>query len=306
MEEKSNWNISTQQIRIFLKAVELKNFTQVANYFNFTPSMVSKTIAALEADLELTLFTRKPHELAPTPAGVFLAKEWRQYIVSIGNSIEKARSYQNEQARKIVLGFVDSSVAMDELISRSVREYSADNPNVCVSVEKHDMHRAVELLNSGMLDVVQTSGIEVPYLEEHGLLWEKVCDSGIAAYVPKQNPLFERDSLDFSDVKEQRFLSLDPLMHPAYHKWMTSLCGQHGFVPDIAATFRTVRSLMFNLKLQNYIFIGDSITADWCDEDLKMFVLPERSFTLVAWRSNEMEEVVRFKDYLRTVYPKEY
>lgn len=37
MSNKALYNISTQQIQIFLKAVELKNFTQVANYFNYTP-----------------------------------------------------------------------------------------------------------------------------------------------------------------------------------------------------------------------------------------------------------------------------
>lgn len=75
MNERHTWNISTQQIQIFLKAVELKNFTQVAKFFNFTPSMVSKTITALEDELDVKLFNRKPHELTPTPAGELLAKE---------------------------------------------------------------------------------------------------------------------------------------------------------------------------------------------------------------------------------------
>ena len=34
-------NISLQQIQIFLKVMELRNFTRVAEYYNFTVSMIS-------------------------------------------------------------------------------------------------------------------------------------------------------------------------------------------------------------------------------------------------------------------------
>lgn len=306
VSDKNIWNISTQQIQIFLKAVELRNFTQVANFFNFTPSMVSKTISALENDLDMQLFTRKPHELSPTPTAIFLAKEWRQYINSITNSIARAKAYQKGSLQKLVLGFVDSSTVIDDLIRHTVTEYSSQNTNINISVEKHDMHRAVELLNSGMLDIVQTSGIEVPYLEEHGLFWEKVCDSDVAVYIPKRNPLFYTDSLDFYELKEQSFLSLDSLMHPSYHTWLISLCREYGFVPNITATFRTVRSLMFNLKLQDHIFIGDTITSDWCDDTLKMTILPEKSFTIIAWRDRDNRELLDFKEYLKMMYPPHY
>ncbi|MDO4556943.1 MAG: LysR family transcriptional regulator [Lachnospiraceae bacterium] len=302
LDEKNIYHVSTQQIQIFLKAVELKNFTQVANYFNFTPSMISKTITSLENNTGLKLFVRKPHELTPTPAALFLAKEWRQYIVSISNSITKAHAYQNDSLRKIVLGFVDSSSTVDELIGNSISEYLKCNPNINISVEKHDMHRAAELLNSGMLDMIITSAIETPFLDEHDLPWEKIYDTSAAVYIPKGNDLFGRASLTFQDLKGQPFLSLNPLMHPSYHSWLFSTCEKHGFIPHITAEFRTVRSLMFNLKLNQNIFLGDSITSDWCDDNLKMFLLPEESFTLISWRKDHTRELNDLKNHLKCVY----
>jgi DNA-binding transcriptional LysR family regulator len=300
------WNISTQQIQIFLKAVEVKNFTKVANHFNFTPSMVSKTITALENELDLQLFIRKPHELTPTPAGNFLATEWRPTIAALGDSILKAQTFQNEERHTFVLGFVDSSTVVDALIRRSILSYTDTHPEITLTAEKHDMHRAVELLNTGMLDIALTSEIEVSYLEDHHLPWEKVCTTSVAVFVPRGNPLFDRASLTFDDLREQAFYSLNPMMHPCYAAWLNDLCGRHGFIPRIAATFRTVRSLMFNLKLNEHLFVGDSITSDWCDDDLKMFILPEKSFTLVAWRRDDIKALVDLKDYLKTVYPPEY
>ena len=86
-------------------------------------------------------------------------------------------------------------------------------------------------------------------------------------------------------------------MHPTYNAWLNNLCVEHGFTPNITLTYRTVRSLLFGLKLQNHIFIGDTInSADWCDENLKSFPLPGEAFTLVAWRKGCSKEILRFKD----------
>ncbi|MCC2253827.1 LysR family transcriptional regulator [Ruminococcus sp. CLA-AA-H200] len=300
MNNGNNWNISTQQIQIFLKAVELRNFTKVAEYFNFTPSMVSKTISTLEEELDLKLFVRKPHELTPTQAARILSDEWRQLIASIGNSILKARASQDKALSKIVLSFVDSSLKIDESISRFILEYKKARPSVHIIAEKHDMHRAVELLNHGMVDIVFTSAIELPYLEEHGLLWEKAYDTNVAVYVPQDNPLFQRDSLTLDDLKEESLIAFDFTMHPSYREWLYKICGAHGFMPYVAATFRTVRSLLFNLKLNSMVFIGETVNRDWQDENLKEFILPEKSFCLVGWGNGAGREVLAFKDYIRS------
>ncbi|MBQ6582788.1 MAG: LysR family transcriptional regulator [Mogibacterium sp.] len=305
MNSYTNLNISTQQIQIFLKAVELKNFTQVANYFNYTPSMVSKTIASMESELGIRLFDRKPHELVPTPAAKMLARDWRHFIASFTSSISRARAYQNEMESRIIFGFVDSSDTVDRLISEAIRDYSAAHPSIRITAEKHDMHRSVELLNSGMLDVIQTSATEVPYLDSHGLKWEKAIDTRVAVYVPRSCPLFERESISPQDLRDQPILALDPMMHPTYSQWMYELCGDYGFTPNIAATFRTVRSLRFSLGLMDAVFIGDSITNDWCrdDENLKLFLLPDKSFTVLAWRDGASDALLDFKEYMKTVYP---
>ena len=48
MSGEYRWKISTQQIGIFLKSMKMRNLRQVADYYNYTPSTVSKTIMSLE------------------------------------------------------------------------------------------------------------------------------------------------------------------------------------------------------------------------------------------------------------------
>lgn len=297
------YNITTQQIQIFLKAVEMKNFSQVANYFNFTPSMISKTISALEEEMNLVLFIRKPHNLSPTPAAEYLTKEWRQIIASINHSIERAQMIKEDKKSRIILGFVDSSNKIDQIIMKSIREYTCICPNISISIEKHDMHRAAELLCSGLLDIIITSDIEASYLNEHKISWERLIETDVVVYVPSSNPLFEKESITFDDLKEQTFLSLNPVMHPSYNTWLFKTCKNHGFQPEIVASYRTVRSLMFSLNLYEHLFIGDSITSDWCSENLKMFHLNEKSFSLIAWRNTYDDEcILNFKAFIKHVF----
>ncbi len=304
VQDKS-FDISIRQIQIFLKAVELRNFTKVAEHFSFTPSMVSKTISSIEDVLQLQLFVRKPHELTPTPAAEQLTKEWQRLVGSFKYGIKKAQSIQNGLADKIMLGFVDSSDTVDAFMKETLLAYKAVAPDMDVIAEKHDMHRLSELLRNGMLDIIQTSSFETAYLEEYGISWEQISVSNAAAFVPRGNPLFERESLSFEDLIGQPLFALDANMHPTYTAWLNDLCRQYGFEPNIVGTYRTVRSMLFGLKLHDSIFIGDSITSDWCDDTLRCFPLPEKVFSLLAWKSPASPSLRQFKDFLKGRYTEE-
>lgn len=302
MEHYDGRNITMEQICIFLKAVQLRNFSQVATLFNFTPSKISKTIQSMEDELGITLFIRKPHELTPTPAAMLLADEWRQITGSYDHALRKVRMFQKEESIKILLSFVDSSVQMDSIIKQVIRNYADIQPDVRIVAEKHDMHRSVELINFGMLDLAITNEMELPYLNEHGIKWEKLMDTEVVAYVPRTNPLFYRENIDFGDLKDMPLVGLDSKMHPTYNQWLHALCNSYGFVPNIKSYFRTVRSLVFNLDLQDYIFIGDSITSDWAGNDLKEFILPEKSSVIIAYRKEISKRVQAFKKYLKDLW----
>lgn len=299
MEHYDGRNITMEQICIFLKAVQLRNFSQVATLFNFTPSKISKTIQSMEDELGITLFIRKPHELTPTPTAMLLADEWRQITGSYDHALRKVRMFQKEESIKILLSFVDSSVQMDSIIKQVIRNYADIQPDVRIVAEKHDMHRSVELINFGMLDLAITNEMELPYLNEHGIKWEKLMDTEVVAYVPRTNPLFYRENIDFGDLKDMPLVGLDSKMHPTYNQWLHALCNSYGFVPNIKSYFRTVRSLVFNLDLQDYIFIGDSITSDWAGNDLKEFILPEKSSVIITYRKEISKRVQAFKKYLK-------
>ncbi|MBQ6582194.1 MAG: LysR family transcriptional regulator [Mogibacterium sp.] len=299
MNENHIWKLSTQQVAIFLKAMEYRNFRKAAEFYHYTPSTVSKTIAALEEELGITLFDRGPNELVPTAAALQLAEDWRLLLGSINNSILRARNLERGDQRKLAIGIVDSAEYVDEAVREVVLRFREKHPDIEVVVEKHDMHRLVELLNVGMLDIVYSSAMEISYLAEHFLPWERVKKTHVAAFVPRSNQLYERDSIDWTDLMTEELVGLDPLMHPGYSKWLTELCGAHGFIPILTSTYRTVRSLKYSLSMNDRIFIGETITEEWGTGEMRSFVFPDESFTLLAWRQKQKPEFEEIREALR-------
>jgi DNA-binding transcriptional LysR family regulator len=284
-------NISFQQIQIFLKSVELRNYTKVAEYFNFTPSMISKTIALIETEIGLQLFVRGFHELSPTPAAQVLAFEWESILKLVENSIDKAQSCQKGIKTLINIGFIDSSSKVDNTIMQLINDYYGLNPDVDIRVEKFDMHELVERLRKGLLDIIITALHESPSLDAYRIPWNLLFETNMAIYASKTSKLFEKDDIEYGDLKDESFLVLSPAQNAHYYAFFDLFCKKNGITPQIAMSFTNVRSMQYNLKLGKGIFIGDSLTSDWIDDDIKQFVLPDKIGTIIGWRDNINEKI---------------
>lgn len=291
-------NISLQQIQIFLKVVELRNYTRVAEYLNFTVSMISKTIANMEKETGLILFLRKPRGLVPTPAAMVLASQWHSIIATVEQSLEKAHVAQNGARTVLNLGLIDSSSEMDQRMDQCLALFEEAYPNTDIRVEKLDMHELVERLNSGGLDVVCTGHHEGAALDAYGLPWKMLVTCPLSVYVPKTSPLFERETLQFSELRSERFVIPSPVQHPHYFAVLDSLCRKYGFSPRIGFTVDNVRSMTYSLQRQKGVVLSCAVTGNWANEDIKRFDLPEQGGILVGWGRSPCKQTLQFVEYM--------
>lgn len=291
-------NISLQQIQIFLKVVELRNYTRVAEYLNFTVSMISKTIANMEKETGLILFLRKPRGLVPTPAAMVLASQWQSIISTVEESLEKAHVAQNGARTVLNLGLIDSSSEMDQRMDQCLARFEEENPNTDIRVEKLDMHELVERLNSGGLDAICTGHHEGAALDAYGLHWKMLVKCPLSVYLPKTSPLFHRENLNFSELRSERFVIPSPVHHPHYYAVLDSLCRKYGFSPRIGFTVDNVRSMTYSLQRQKGVVLSCAITGNWVNEDVKRFDLPEQGGILVGWGRSPCKQTLQLVEYM--------
>lgn len=87
-------------IRIFLKVVEAKSFVKAANLLELTPSAISKSVSALEAELGTQLLKRSTRSLSLTQDGAMFYERCRQLSDEYDDIEATLRgTYQSPQGR---------------------------------------------------------------------------------------------------------------------------------------------------------------------------------------------------------------
>ncbi|TIR82155.1 MAG: LysR family transcriptional regulator, partial [Mesorhizobium sp.] len=97
-------------------AVRSGSFTAAAREFNVTQPSISRSIAQLEADLGVALFTRGPTGLSPTPEGRALYSAVREGFDGIEEAIGTIK--RNSAAKPVVTLSLSSSLATHWFVPR--------------------------------------------------------------------------------------------------------------------------------------------------------------------------------------------
>lgn len=83
-------NINQDQLNIFKTVIETGSFSAAARKLGKVPSAVSMSIANLEIDLNLTLFTRIGREPVPTPQALTLYEKTDQLLIEMNQWKQQA------------------------------------------------------------------------------------------------------------------------------------------------------------------------------------------------------------------------
>ena len=142
-------------IKFFCRAVEAKSFTSAAHGLDVPPSVLSKTVSSLEAELRFTLFNRSTRRLSLTDAGTAYYEYCRQLMRDMEEAEALARDGTVQAAGTLRIGF---HPAFRTFLCRRIGEFLAANPSV--NVELAITNSPATLLDEG-LDVVIRVG-EIP------------------------------------------------------------------------------------------------------------------------------------------------
>ena len=107
--ESSLAGISIQQILVFLEVAEQGGFAKASTVLNMTQSAVSKCIARMEKELEITLFERTTREIHLTDAGRILYHDWKMQVKAMHDSYLEAASVQNQIYQILHIGILNTA-----------------------------------------------------------------------------------------------------------------------------------------------------------------------------------------------------
>jgi LysR family transcriptional regulator, regulator for bpeEF and oprC len=138
-------------IATFLRVVEAKSFAQAANLLNLTPSAVSKSISALEAELGVQLLKRSTRTLNLTEDGSIFYERCRKLLCEYDEIESTLRgSYQMPQGRlRIDMPIVVARFIILPALPEFLRRY----PKIQLELGVND--RPIDLIQEGYDAVVR-------------------------------------------------------------------------------------------------------------------------------------------------------
>lgn len=152
-------DISFDLIKIFINVAKHQSFSKTARQLNMTQSAISQSIARLENQLDIKLFTRSNGKIQLTEQGLLLYEEASLGERSFLLGISKALNFTPSNAKN--LNIKSSSSYFKTFLNPIINNIIASYPNLHINMKRnlHDYNSQESLLN-GTLDICITDKID--------------------------------------------------------------------------------------------------------------------------------------------------
>lgn len=183
-----------RQLKAFVKAAELLNFTEAAKTVFVTQSSFSQSIRQLEEELDVKLFHRNSHEVTLTQAGV----ELLPYAILTIQKAEDCKSrivdLKNMRIGTLNVGVTYSfSALMVETMENFMRKY----PGIKLNVFHHTMENLMEMIEKRDIDFALSfkPSETYPNIESHLLF-----DDRLSVVVKSSHPCAGKKSITIEEI----------------------------------------------------------------------------------------------------------
>lgn len=278
--------ISFQQIDYFLTVAEVLNFTDASRLLYISQPALSKQISVLEKELGFALFVRSRRHVALTPEGAALYHDWLDLSKRMEDSIHAAKAVNSPTSGSLSIGCSDT-FNYNDILPVPVRKFTHTYPQIDVNIESHSFRTLRDGLMSDTFDIIFT-----PYFELDGLPevhWLMLKDIPLSIIIPTSNPLSERETVVFRDLKEETFILISPNDSLGGIAHTQNLCRRSGFRMKNARYVPNVSSLELAVKNGLGVAVCNSKLFENNPDICRIYPLdlqPEDSFLVAVWKKH--------------------
>jgi len=180
--------MNLRQLEYFLAVLRAGSFTAAAELLNVAQPTLTKSIHALEQELDSKLFERLPRGVAPTPAGEALHRHAERVSVQVKDAIEELRTLHGGTGGPVSIGAGPSWLRSH--LPEAIASVVSTNPGIKVSVVGGFDELVLKALRAGELDFVVA---ELPAEENaRDLSMMPLSSDRLSVLCRKSHPLVQR------------------------------------------------------------------------------------------------------------------
>lgn len=192
-----------RQLKYFLKAKELLNFTEAANSLHISQSTLSQQIKQLEDELKIPLFNRIGKRITITEAGELFSIYALQSVNKSKEGLQLLKDLNNLETGKITIGV---TYALRYVLTKSLVEFTSRFPKIKFEIVFGTSKELIHKLSHFELDFILTFE-EIP--SENHFKYQKLFSSPMALVTSSKSVLKGKTSIGLAEISKL------PLILPA-------------------------------------------------------------------------------------------
>jgi DNA-binding transcriptional LysR family regulator len=221
-----------RHLRYFVAVAEEGHITRAAERLGIQQPPLSQQIKALEAELQVQLFRRKPRGVELTQAGEALLGEARGILRQLDRAVAATRRTGRGDAGRIGLGFT-SSASFHPFVPRLIRDYSEAHPLVALSLEESGTGELVDAVLAERLDA---AFVRSPIGAAEGIAVLSILEEAMVAALPARHAQAlgaATRPLALAELAAETFILYRRPLGPGLYDAIIAACQRAGFSPQI-------------------------------------------------------------------------
>lgn len=217
--------MTLNQLGYFYQAAVLQHFNQAAEKMNISEPSLSRSIAALEDELGVTLFEKRGRNVILIKAGEIFLEHATQILDDVKRAENKMHHLATDGGH-IDIAYV--SPLAREYIPRTVRNFLSleQNRNITFNFNQDITSVNIEGLKKGAYDLIFGSySANEPNIE-----FVPIIKQEIVAILPAGHPLSRKEALQAADFADYQVLGYN--RHSGLGKYTRSFFKEHGIAPN--------------------------------------------------------------------------
>ncbi len=183
-----------RQLRYFIKAAELSNFTEAANALFISQSTLSQQIQQLENELKTPLFDRIAKRVRLTEAGKLFLPAARKTIRDGEDGKQLLKDLNELTAGTLAIGL---TYGLSDLVIKSLKIFTDNYPKILVQVIYGTPDGLIEFLSEGRIDFLLSF-----ISHQHSPIFESILlfESKLSLIVSGNHPMAKKTNIRLSDI----------------------------------------------------------------------------------------------------------